>query len=608
MFIRTVSEPRANDELEQVRLDTFMKEFNASQNIFSEDQCFPWDIYLAQRGGIPQGVFYPHIKSIRNIIPNFSHALRRLHDLFPKVSRTKTVSRESAELYCQYYPNRSVFEITTKDLEVHYGRTGEHIQGKCEMRQAWKFNDLKPRFYYAQGGRDYFASRYIKKIAVALMDSLSTTSEVVRVYPDRMIEVEPEDFITFWDYTAFTTSLSELKYYLYFIARGLEDYGHRSIFLFDYHLGKVEADPVEMLDNYNQVVNQNSPFTIHRILDRFLYDISSSDFYQQNSGMLGVAGNIGFSTSCHGAVIASSVGPNKSVCVGDDGCGLDPNDPDSDLIPTIQSIGTIERSKFTTIPPFKPGPAKFLKRGTWRDIHTLFIDTLYPLPISVYIDGDYDPRRTVNENFTWEMRMKKTIISIGQLLWKIRDAYFESMEDDEYTYLLTWIRHIYSSLHLPYRGGCLVPSIVRKHEPNTRMLPLLVPDVTGNFDHRLEDWLEVLLDRRPEGLVIPDYVGFYRISRPIKGQKHFLPRTREIKALEDMEVVKMKTVHVEITYWNEDTKRHVKQFLKRFSISKDFFQLVEVEFLEDVPDRFMFLFDPIESLDYNGVIHDMGTE
>lgn len=601
MFIRTVPEPPQHDELDQIRFDTFMKEFGASQTIFSDTQLFPWQLYLIR--GIPTGIDNHYIVQTRRIVTSFNHALRRLKDLYPKVQRSKTVSRESAELYLQQYPKHDPYGVTTRDLEVHYGHTGEQLQGKCEMRQAWKFNDLKPRFYYAQGGRDYFASRYIKKLAIALMDSYGTTSTAKRTAPELFLEPKPEQWITFWDFTAFTTSLSELKHYLYWICRALEDLGTYDLWVVDYHLGKICLDPVALLDSYNEMVNIQSPFTVHRIIDKFLYDINHQEFEQVNSGMLGVAGNIGMSTSCHGVVIGTVVGEDNSVCIGDDGEAHDDEDPHERLIPTMSTLGNIHVEKFQVIAPHDEGPAKFVKRGTFRDGNKLFIDFLYGLPISVYVDMSYDPRRTVNEQMTWKKRITKTVIAIGQLLWRIRDRYYESMPEEEYRALIKFLRTIYTRLRIPFRGGVLVPSLFYEDDPDSsssrRHFPLIVPDLSG-IDYRERDWLEEILAREPEGLVIPEYVGFYKVPVPTSGDRILLPRTKDMKVLEDMGYVEMSTVHNQITHWSQSNKRMVRQMVGRFLSGRraDLFQLTEVTFLKEIPDKFLFMFDLPAKIDY----------
>jgi hypothetical protein len=55
-------------------------------------------------------------------------------------------------------------KYTTIDAEIFYAEHGYLPPGACEVRYAWKFNDLKPRIYYAQGLSAYISSRYIHDV------------------------------------------------------------------------------------------------------------------------------------------------------------------------------------------------------------------------------------------------------------------------------------------------------------------------------------------------------------------------------------------------------------------------------------------------------------
>jgi hypothetical protein len=595
MFIRTVPESKETDELDEVRFETFKSEFYASQNTFSESQIVNWPYYLYPG---KFDVANPYTQHVRRLLPRFKWFLRRSKDLYPKLQRRKNVSQHTAILYKQRYPSADLYQVSTKDLEVHYYNTGEQLDGDCEMRQAWKFNDLKPRFYYCQGGRDYFKSRYMKQITVYLMDSLRTTQTTRRQDPSTELEVRPTDNITFWDYTAFTTSLSELKFFLYWIARGVEELGE-VLTVIDYNLGKVQMDPSDLIHSYNETINMRSPFSIHRIVDRFLYDFEQTSFRQENSGMLGVAGNIGCSTICHGAVIATVVGEDRSVCIGDDGAAVDDDDPYDSLIPTIRSIGSINDSKFQIIWEGDEGPVKFVKRGTYRDVSSLFIDFLHSLPISVFVDGVYDPRRTLPPDFTVFNRYKKVLQSIQTVLWTLADNYERAIDDQDYLLLLQFLRSIYSHLGLPFEGGALIPDRVRKDKDRPSVIfPFIVPSLNHHrIDHRKRDWLEYFFDTRPQGLVIPEYVSFYKIPIPSQGQEVVLPDTREMKLLEDIGVCRIVKNVVVLTSWKEENRRLMRLFLKR-EISKSLRQAITVTFFQSIPSQFCFMFDPPAEIDY----------
>jgi len=59
-----------------------------------------------------------------------------------------------------YKTDKEEHELTTLDLELMKMKTGIEVGGDCEMRMVWKYNELKPRFYYCQGGTAYWPSRF----------------------------------------------------------------------------------------------------------------------------------------------------------------------------------------------------------------------------------------------------------------------------------------------------------------------------------------------------------------------------------------------------------------------------------------------------------------
>jgi len=139
--------------------------------------------------------------------------------LYPAYQRRKNMSRETAQgLFERGYrhSDKEWWNFSTGDLERHYAMTGERILGHCEMRTAWTYNILKPRAYYCIGGTDYWASRYIKPIAIDFMNANPITHTKRRMDPCQIsMHLDPEDWIALWDLESFTTSLVELREFLF---------------------------------------------------------------------------------------------------------------------------------------------------------------------------------------------------------------------------------------------------------------------------------------------------------------------------------------------------------------------------------------------------------
>jgi hypothetical protein len=591
MICRTVPEPPNHNEEHTVRLDTFYKEFHASQTTFAFSPLFDWSPFLMDHHRLSP--WWMH--DMRNYCQDLTRKLRRMPILFPTVQRMKNVSQETAMIYKTRYPRSSIFETTTRDLEVHYGRTGEKIKGGCELRSAWKFNDLKPRFYYCQGGRDYFESRYMKGITIKTMEAIKTCSMDRRRKPFNHIYGSSSDWMITWDYSAFTSSLSELKYFMFYLAEGIKSLGDAEIRLFDYLLGEVHISASELLHTYNESINIHSPFSIHRVIDRFLYPEEDHTYFQQNSGMLGVAGNIGFSTACHGSVLQSISGTERGVCVGDDAFALLEQDPFVDLVPVMSRLGRIHPEKFSFIEPEEEGPMKFLKRGVWREANGPVIDFLMDFPLACYVDERYGTR-TIPPNFDEKKRLKTFSSQVGSLLWSVFAN--THVEDQDVSIISVFLQAAYSRLRLPFGGkiGTVQPF------GDSFQVQLFLPSIKfDEYDPRYRDWLEHAMDGATEGVSVPIYVS-KEVPRIPTTSILYAAQSKVWRALEDLEIVRTEEQREMIILDNETNRRKVKQLLRR--TDSDLFPLLKVFILVPIPERFLFIFQPSLLTEFGSDISD----
>jgi hypothetical protein len=346
MFLRTAPElgPVQSPE---IALQGFLKELKASQERWSPSALFSYsDLFGFERNPnitTPKWAWVAEYFG-RQLI----QAFRRVQILWPTVNRKKNVSQDTAAIYNLYDASKHPKDVTTLDLEVLCYRTGVRVQGISEMRANWKFNDLKPRDYYAAGGDQYWTSRYMKRIAVIMMNCLPETHILRRMDPTTQLNLalDPEKFFVYWDMKSFTTNLSELKYFLYWVSRFLEQHCPPDIFLrcFDYRDGLFTMTPWDLLDTYNAVCNAWPEFSVHRLihLTGEIGDIDpvTTRLLQHNNGMLGVHGNIGLSTLCHGYHISRVTEQNASgVSIGDDALASSRRDPEELIIPTMQRLG-----------------------------------------------------------------------------------------------------------------------------------------------------------------------------------------------------------------------------------------------------------------------------
>jgi hypothetical protein len=238
--------------------------------------------------------------------------------------------------------------VSTADLESFYSETGVQTGGPCEVRYAWKCNDLKPRVYYAIGGSAYHAAKLIKPIFDAICRISRSTDPRHRYsfagFPH--LDFTSEVFVIY-DYASFTSRLVDFKQWVAELAWFFR--GQR-VKTFDTNRGVVEEDVGLLLEHYNNTCNKDGLYSLTRMSsspDEAPTRVVCTHYL---AGMLGVFGNIVGSTGLHGIVGLQICGADeKGNFIGDD-AGIIVDD-DKELTRTwifegIRSIGDIADPKF----------------------------------------------------------------------------------------------------------------------------------------------------------------------------------------------------------------------------------------------------------------------
>jgi hypothetical protein len=512
--LRSESTSGIDDGSDQVLIDGIWKEINAGQN--QRKQVISFESLFNPFSKVPWGPNAPLTESWRASAILFGQKLSFISSelqeelLYPAVQRTKNMAQGTcSELFAAGYRTmkKGCMAYSTVDLERHYHETGQKIGGENEMRWAWRYNDLKPRCYYCTGGRSYWVSRYMKPVAVKFMNCLPITSKGRRSFPEiASTFVEPEDWVVIWDYSSFTTSLVELRQFLFWSARYIEHESRgrdRPLRLFDYRLGIVEKPLWEMLDEYNEIVNVYSRFSIHRLLDDLGLDNVGDvmlEMTMMNSGPLGVHGNIGFSTTVGGVHTAAKVKHrNAGVGMGDDILGITDRDPmePGGLVEHAQDLGDIPLSKFGSFGPVKEGDNegwKFVKRPLRRTHDGFSIGTLLAFPILAYV-FDIQSR---NRKFPLDLDEGKTIHrflgQVGAFLWDLQMSTLH-ITDDDLLLIHNLLIPAYEFLGLPRQGS--LPGY-RIHRPKGLhiTLGLCCPSIAFELYSPIKyEWTEYLWDR-----------------------------------------------------------------------------------------------------------------
>lgn len=591
MFARTVPEPSGDDYAEDVARATFQKEYQAATTPFHRHPQLDYSNFLNDTRPYFDTYAQLDYDVCHRTASSFATGLNRLQIQYPRVQRRKNVSWETGELYCQFAPGIPS-QIRTVDLEVLYGKQGIQIGGQSEIRTAWRFNDLKPRSYYCQGGTMYWPSRYMRGFAVKLMEAIPSTMMHRRLNPQDYLEQETAaDYLVTWDYESFTSRLSELKFFLSELCKALRERAIHEMRVLDYRQGIVCLDPVEMIEHYNEHVNTGAGFSIHRVVDRYMVDTGVYDAVMENSGQLGVAGNIGFSTALHGFHACRVCGLDRCSCVGDDAIASTAEHPNDYLIPEMQKLGSVHPEKFSMLYPDDEGPLRYLKRAMFRySDNTLFLTSLLDFPLAPYIDGETGSRTVRDkEQMSTYNRVKRTAISAGRVLDEIQKL-GDSLTDNDLEITTIFLREVYWRMRMPFRG-CLPGYYCKDHDLEYKFC--IPPIPSKGFDPRCTDWLEEVFSRVDQPFYeIPILMDQVAVQKPCVGDLLWAPSYRYWNVLEDMGWVRLKRMYERVTALNERNRATLRRSVRK--IIDKMIIVVEIECIAVIPDTFdeLFVNDP----------------
>jgi len=407
----------------------------------------------------------------------------------------------------------------------------------------------------------YWPSRYTRQIAVCMMEVLPTSRVAKRSDPTLLSsDLEDDDYICVWDFETFTTDLAELKFFLYWTSRSIEDQNCEGIKVLDYATGVEHLTLHEILDEYNDAVNDSALYTMYRVADAFIDAPNDPHLHleQKNSGMLGVPGNIGFSTAQHAFHVSPATKEiTSAVILGDDGLAVVSEDPALRFIPHLNIIGSAHPDKADNLPPLTEWRAvtKFVKRRMTRTSYGLEIDRLEFFPNLAPVFGIQDDFHTVRDNTKAEIILK-FISQVGAYLWSIFQ--YGYLDDNERTLIRMILCYCYKRLHLPFNGS--LPGYC--HEWIDGYMPLCVPPL--NYSYETEDWSEVVWERstmRFMRLPLEGDYGFH--SFEYIGQEVVLSQSPLVQVLVDLDCLKREHLMTEMVEVAETNKRRFQSMFTR---------------------------------------------
>jgi hypothetical protein len=486
-IIKEIQASQLKEEGQQLNYESIFFDENA-ENMTGFELFQPWNRAVPSRP-----MTNLHIRQeflvLRKIIPSIL--------FLPRFQARKTVGRETARRY-QYRRHGEVpideetgkpdFHVSSADLLSDYHYHGIQIGGPCEVRVAWKYNDLKPRVYYAQGGTAFFSSLYIQQLANLMVNLFLNTNVRTRYSLARLAPKDPlQEFRHFMlhDYSSFTSQMEESRHFMYELASFFDGV---PMTVLDVRNGPIEINCGEYLWNYTRLNLDHPEFSLERLEE----ELDGVPMEHRKAGMLGVYGNISLCTLLHGLFLSQVSGDESAnTCVGDDGAhfvdrGMTPNDS----ILALQSIGKINADRFILfeneqILQSDDQSWHFIKRRVEIIDGFIVQGRLLDFPMMNVAFDFTDPSHTVTNGDIFQRR-RSIVSQVGRFFDNIAPLE-DQVTQSETDAILKIFRCYYHALLLPISGS-LPP---HSQYPRLKGFTYAIPPLSESCFQG--DWLTVLL-------------------------------------------------------------------------------------------------------------------
>lgn len=517
-------------EFREIHFQSIIKEIGATQQGDRQQQLNYRGLTTDSREPIQEERFFGSEEVIRRFkegIYSLEKKLTRDSGIYPiyypYYNGKKNIGYKTQVEYLVHHgqdPNSAFRNITTLDLIKTYYEEGYLPSGPLEVRTAWRFNDLSPRVYYCLGGDAFRDGLYIKEIVAEFLQLLPSTHPFSRFDVQRIGLISPEEVLITYDYTSFTTSLSELKFFLWYLGTYLQG---MKVQVLDVYHGLTSKDLGSMILDYNKAINHHQEFDVSRL--EGAYTEGSQDIYWQGlSGSLGVQGNIAFSTLNHGVALGGFTNtPEKDSCVGDDALFKTHFSLCVAALTCVIKLGLMHPDKITVISPpvlneniketMENAAFKYLKRPLNVDpegrILTGFLDDFPNVSLLLFPEGDGVHNAARQDAFglvkSFCTQWGKYLRRYESTPWFVDEATSADME-----FILSMIQAVYSKYGIPLHGGvpgsfsilCNDPEMVLDHfEPVTQRASFFAPSCSDLSVFR-QNWVDILLLRNHGKMVV----------------------------------------------------------------------------------------------------------
>jgi hypothetical protein len=411
---------------------------------------FDWDPILSEDKSFrnnPIAEGYPANGQVHEeIFRRLKVSLRRLSGslLYPDYSK-KTLGQGAvvnmSPFVKKYYAEEEREMYTTLGLERIYHEFGFWFRGFTEVRWAWKFNDLKPRVYYARGPDQYRWSRFIQAVFNVFVDAFPNTHRFQRFQTFQIVG-KPLQTCFIYDYSSFTSTLQEVTD---FTLRLAEFCRGTIVTVVDSREGLIDVDLGDMLKDYSTHCVEYPKFDLSKVSGMPPGECVGV----HTCGMLGVPGNISSCTLLHGihlSIVLSSLLNNKAV--GDDALGwkeLQNNIEKRCLLRHLSGIGKLSFSKMVFWDPededADPDQTtwNYVKRPAVRLGNRLVSRDQAVWPSVSVVLSIPDGIHTIFPPETEYLRLKKTC---NMLLSFVLQFEFFAVSEEESIVIDRYVRHI----------------------------------------------------------------------------------------------------------------------------------------------------------------------
>lgn len=505
------------------------------------------------------------------------------HLFMPSIGK-KTVGRLSSERFWEQYDRCHMTflhdvegskldpsQVTPMTCERMYIETGYRVDGPVEVRQAWKYTDLKPRVYYARGGDVLESSLFIQEVANELCDSFPEVHRYNRYNPP-FYKPTTNHLNIIYDYSSFTSCLNEIIPFIDALSNFFED---TPIRYFDTRYGIQTTSLGRLFREYNNACNRFPEFVVKE-------DLGFHDHnFTHHCGMLGVPGNIFLSTLLHGIHTHFISGEGRSKCVGDDASIQtisSPEYPEDDSIEyaffLIESLGSITKDKLAIYHPDADTLFEayhYLKRPIFRLDSVMVQDDALVLPRLDLIFNIHDGFHTHSAKIGMLSMIFSQIRRLINVLTFIRIAEFELVHSNPIVAL------VYLVLRKLHRSDPIGEHGIRRSIGHPYSIPPLSLWTKITFEEWLKDDLawdeEIIVPMMDMNSASFDY------SSPV-GSSQIVPMSKGISLLGNLGYVTTKLLYETIS------RKSVAGFFDLYFSYPPYRALYEVTCIVEIPDHF----------------------